>query len=106
MSSQYDGNGPVRAVLDNYPAILRTVDVLALLRISRSTLWRRVRDGEFPQPVRLGGAKSRAVGWRRTDVERWLEALPAASAVAFEPTQLFEQAFASASGARTIISGG
>ena len=64
--------------LSNYPAILRTADVLALLRISRSTLWRRVNNGEFPQRVRLGGAKSRAVGWRRTDVERWLAGLRAA----------------------------
>ncbi|MDE2903317.1 MAG: hypothetical protein OXP73_09825 [Chloroflexota bacterium] len=40
-------------------------------------MWRRVRAGDFPAPVvRLGGKGSRAVGWRRLDVERWLEALP------------------------------
>ena len=34
--------------------------------------------GDFPAPVRLGGRGSRAVGWRRVEVERWLEALPKA----------------------------
>ena len=35
-----------------------------------------IRAGDFPAPVRLGGHGSRAVGWHRADVERWLEALP------------------------------
>ena len=43
---------------------------------SRTTLWRRVQSGDFPAPVRLGGNGSRAVGWRRADIERWLKALP------------------------------
>ena len=78
VTSQRDSTKLAKSVLDHYPAILRTTDVLALLRISRTTLWRRVRDGEFPPPVRLGGTRSRAVGWRRDDVERWLESRPLA----------------------------
>ena len=58
--------------------ILRTPAVLALIGLSRTSLWRRVRAGDFPAPVRLGGRASRAVGWRRADVERWLESLPKA----------------------------
>lgn len=27
----------------------------ALLGISRATFWRRVKDGTFPQPVKIGG---------------------------------------------------
>ena len=54
------------------PAILRTKDVLNVVGIARTTLWRRVKSGDFPQPVRLGGAGSRAVGWRSGDVEQWL----------------------------------
>jgi len=54
--------------------------VLELIGLSRTSLWRRVRAGEFPAPVRLGGAGSRAVAWRREDVERWLETLPKAQA--------------------------
>ena len=78
MSRTVQTSGSSESILSNYPAILRTADVLALLRISRSTLWRREKNGEFPQRVRLGGAKSRAVGWLRTDVERWLAGLRAA----------------------------
>lgn len=36
----------------------------ALLRLSRSTFWRRVADGTLPQPVRLGGVTR----WRRPDL--------------------------------------
>ena len=53
--------------------ILRTKDVLNVVGFARTTLWRRVKSGDFPQPVRLGGAAgSRAVGWRSGEVERWL----------------------------------
>lgn len=58
--------------------ILRIGQVLELTGLSRTTLWRRVRAGEFPAPVRLGGLHSRAVGWRRSDVERWIALLDAA----------------------------
>ena len=66
------------SVLNSSPVILRTPAVLALIGLSRTSLWRRVSAGDFPAPVRLGGKGSRAVGWRRADVERWLEALPKA----------------------------
>ena len=56
-------------------AILRWRDVIPIVRLSRVTIWRRMKDGDFPKPVRLGGPKSRAVGWRRTDIERWLNNL-------------------------------
>ena len=60
------------------PEILRTPQVLELIPISRATLWRRVQSGQFPTPLRLGGPDSRAVGWRRTDIEEWVRNLLAA----------------------------
>ncbi|MCY4439770.1 MAG: AlpA family phage regulatory protein [Deltaproteobacteria bacterium] len=54
---------------------MRTRAVLELTGLSRTSLWRRVRTGEFPNSVRLGGPNSRAVGWLRPDIERWLETL-------------------------------
>ena len=71
-------DGPSATAVNSLPAILRTQAVLALIGLSRTSLWRRVRAGDFPAPVRLGGEGSRAVGWRRADVERWLAALPKA----------------------------
>ena len=58
--------------------ILRMPNVLAMTSLSRTTLWRRVREGTFPRPLRLGGERSRAVGWRRGEVEEWIRKLPAA----------------------------
>lgn len=38
-------------------ALLREAEVMRLLRLkSRSTIWRYVRSGLLPQPIRLGGA--------------------------------------------------
>lgn len=44
-----------------------------LLPITRQTLWRWVRSGKFPAPLRLGESR---VGWRESDVSRWLATRP------------------------------
>ena len=54
------------------PEFLRIREVLRMLGVSRSTLWRWIRIGDFPAPVRLGGPRTRAVAIRRTDIERWI----------------------------------
>ncbi|MEO8313306.1 MAG: AlpA family phage regulatory protein [Pseudomonadota bacterium] len=51
--------------------ILRPADVCTLLRISRPTLWRLRRAGEFPNPAKLS---KRSIGWRRVQVEAWITA--------------------------------
>ena len=53
--------------------ILRLKDVVELVGLSKTTIWRRMRTGEFPSAIRLGGPQTRAVGWKVTDVEAWLE---------------------------------
>lgn len=40
--------------------------------LSRATIWRRIRAGEFPPPVRLGANR---VAWREAEVAAWIEAL-------------------------------
>lgn len=50
-------------------AILRLPEVKARTGLSRSTIYLRVTDGNFPQPVSLGG---RAVGWIEAEVDEWL----------------------------------
>ena len=59
--------------------IIRTCEVVKLIGLSRVTLWRMCRSGDFPQAIRLGGTKSRAVGWRVSEVESWIESRPAAT---------------------------
>lgn len=50
-------------------SILRLTDVKARSGLGRSTIYRRIREGTFPPPVRLG---ARAVGWVESEVEDWL----------------------------------
>ena len=50
-------------------ALLRLGEVLAMTGMSRSTLYDRIRNGDFPEPLRLGSRMSR---WRRGDVQAWL----------------------------------
>lgn len=38
---------------------------------SRATIWRKVRSGDFPAPVKLS---ERITAWRTTDVREWIEA--------------------------------
>lgn len=52
--------------------ILRTTELLALIGVSRMTLWRWLKAGTFPQPIKLG---TRAVGWRKAEVEEWVRNL-------------------------------
>ncbi|MCY4654385.1 MAG: AlpA family phage regulatory protein [Dehalococcoidia bacterium] len=40
--------------------VLRLLAVLERIGLSRSTLWRLINDGEFPEPIKLG---PRATGW-------------------------------------------
>jgi prophage regulatory protein len=56
----------------NSNELLKRAAVLALVQIDNVTLWRWTKRGAFPAPVRIG---SRAVRWRRSDVDRWLAEL-------------------------------
>jgi prophage regulatory protein len=59
--------------------LIRTKEVLGILGVSRSTLWRMVRAGRFPKPIMIS---TWASGYLDVDVQAWLEARqerPAAS---------------------------
>jgi prophage regulatory protein len=53
--------------------LLRLPEVLGLVPIRRSTLYRWVQEGKFPPPVRLG---ERAIAWKEVDVLAWQARLP------------------------------
>ncbi|MCD9026756.1 AlpA family phage regulatory protein [Luteimonas sp. BDR2-5] len=50
-------------------AFLRLPQVLARVPISRSTLWRRVQERTFPQPLKLS---ARVTVWRSRDIDGWM----------------------------------
>ena len=49
--------------------LLRVADCLRLLKISRSTLWRWVRDGHLSKPLRLS---ANVIAWRRSAIGEFL----------------------------------
>lgn len=50
--------------IDRLPA------VRAMVGLGVSTIYREMSFGRFPRPINL---TTRAVGWRRADILRWLE---------------------------------
>ena len=50
--------------------ILRRKDVETMTGLSRSTIYKLMSQGTFPKAIRLG---PRAVGWRLSDIEVWIE---------------------------------
>ena len=57
-------------------AVLRLPAVKALVQLSRTTIYQKISEGEFPRPFKLG---ERAVAWLASDIEAWLAARVASS---------------------------
>jgi prophage regulatory protein len=52
-------------------AILRLPAVKSLTGLSRSSIYAKVRTGEFPQPIAIG---LRSVGWIDSEIQQWIAA--------------------------------
>ncbi|ALB95425.1 AlpA family transcriptional regulator [Burkholderia pseudomallei] len=52
--------------------LLRFVEVSSRIRLSKSEIYRRISAGTFPKSVKLG---PRAVAWRESDIDGWIQAL-------------------------------
>ena len=46
----------------------RDNEVADRYKISRPTIWRWVKQGKFPRPIKLAGGSSR---WKLSDLEVW-----------------------------------
>lgn len=55
----------------NQDRILRKDEAMALSGLSRTTLWRLERDGNFPARRQLSVG---AVGWLKSEIDAWIEA--------------------------------
>jgi len=49
--------------------VIRLNEVKNKVGLSRSTIYRRIANGEFPKPILLGG---RASGWIEDEIDEWL----------------------------------
>lgn len=53
--------------------LIRPTELANLLGISKVTLWRMENRGELPARIRIS---RRAVGWKESDIEEWLDNRP------------------------------
>jgi prophage regulatory protein len=55
--------------------VLKFKDLFHYIPLSRSSIWRRIQEGNFPKPINLGNTKSKnsAKGWLESDIAAWLE---------------------------------
>lgn len=56
--------------------LLTLKDVTALLRVSQWTVFRMVKAGRFPAPLKVSGA----LRWSLADVQGWLDSVRSAGA--------------------------
>lgn len=51
--------------------ILRLPTVKSRTGLSRSSIYLRMSEGQFPKPISLGNG--RAIGWISCEIDQWLE---------------------------------
>lgn len=49
--------------------LLRRKEVEHLTGLSRSSIYRAIKEGSFPKSVKIGG---RSVAWNSEEIERWI----------------------------------
>ena len=54
---------------------VRLPEVLRTAGLTKPTLYRRIKNGEFPAPKRIS---IRAVGWLESDIDAWINSREAA----------------------------
>jgi predicted DNA-binding transcriptional regulator AlpA len=66
---------PPKPRVDRLPPFATAAEVGALVNLTPRTLRRKVLEGRFPPPIRVG---KRAIRWKAPDVYGWIEELEAA----------------------------
>jgi len=57
------------AIAETHPRIIKRREVEGRTGLPRSTMYDRIKRGDFPAPVPLG---ARSVGWLEHEVDAWL----------------------------------
>ena len=61
---------PAKLSNDTQDRILRAHEVQKIVGVSRSTIWRMERKGQFPARLPLGTG---SIGWLKSDIEAWMQ---------------------------------
>jgi len=59
----------MEAVVSKKIALIRLKDVLARVRIGRSTIYSLIKASQFPKPISLG---PRSVAWIEAEIDEWI----------------------------------
>lgn len=68
MKTQQALNCATTLPADGYVRLAQLIP--GILPFSPATLWRKVKNGSFPQPVKLS---DRITAWRVEDIREWME---------------------------------
>jgi excisionase family DNA binding protein len=58
-------------VFERCERLMTIEQVAGLMKVHQTTVWRMVKQGTFPPPVKLGSIRR----WRATEYNRWLDEL-------------------------------
>lgn len=53
--------------------ILSQKQVCELTNLSRTTIWKLMRENQFPQKISLTNGPRGRVGWRADEVQAWID---------------------------------
>lgn len=70
MVSSEQTHGGTKMELQNQKRILRLKDVMEKTGLSRSTIYLKIKHGDFPKPIDLG---PRCIGWLESEIIQWIE---------------------------------
>lgn len=71
IAAEKDSSDPPRYInLNDRSNIARPRDVPSITSLSRTTIWRLERAGDFPKRIRLSAG---AVGYRVSEIQTWLD---------------------------------
>jgi len=67
---------PMLETAIGHSRLIRLQEVISRTALRRSSIYRKMADGSFPQPVNIG---ERAVAWRENDIDQWIATRPTKS---------------------------
>ena len=73
MLTEHAQNPIAAALVDRLLPLKRVLEVTSL---SRATLYRKIEDGSFPAPLKIGRSR---IAWRERDIIDWIARQPRAA---------------------------
>lgn len=55
--------------MESKKRLVRPDQILEMLGVSRVTLWKYIKEGKFPAPIKIGATRF----WDETEVDEWFE---------------------------------